>query len=75
MIDGLAIRRQRQKQLDDPDVMSGGNDMPVLDTGRRPTFDQTAVFLQNGIPHNLRQDGDMLAGHIIPLEGSDFGAE
>ena len=75
MINRLAVRRQRQKQLDDPGVMSGGNDMAAFDTDRRPAFGQTAVFLQNGIPHNLRQDGDMLAGRLLPVEGNDFGAE
>ncbi|MEC7303514.1 MAG: hypothetical protein VXV97_13300, partial [Pseudomonadota bacterium] len=62
LVDRLAVRRQRQKQLDDPGEMSGGNDMPALDADRRPAFDQTAVFYQNGIPHNHRQDGDMLGG-------------
>ncbi len=33
------------------------------------------LFLQNGIPHNLRQGRDILARQLIPLEGSDFGAE
>lgn len=55
--------------------MSGKNNMPTFDKDRRPAFDQTAVFLQTGIPHNLRQDRDILARQLIPLEGSDFGAE
>ena len=75
MIDRLAVRRHQQKQLDDPGVKSGKNDMPTFDKDRRPAFDQTAVFLQSGIPHNLRQDRDILARQLIPLEGSDFGAE
>ena len=75
MIGRLAVRRHQQKQLDDAGVMSGKNDMPTFDKDRRPAFDQTAVFLQNGIPHNLRQGRDILARQLIPLEGSDFGAE
>ena len=75
MIDRFAVGRQRQKQLDDPGVMSSKNDMPTFDKDRRPAFDQTAVFLQNGIPHNLKQDRDILARQLILLKGSDFGAE
>ena len=75
MIDRLAVRSQRQKQLDDPGIMPGENDIPAFDKDRRPTFDETAVFLQNGIPRNLRQDRDILARQLIPLEGSDFGTE
>ena len=62
LINRLAAKRQWQKQLDDPGLLSGGNDMPAFDTDRRPAFDQTAVFLKNGMSHNLRQDRDMLAG-------------
>ncbi|MED5359396.1 MAG: hypothetical protein VYD85_13410, partial [Pseudomonadota bacterium] len=69
MIDRLAVRRHQHKQLDDPGVMSGKNYMPTFDKDRRPAFDQTAVLLQNGIPHNLRQGRDILARQLIPLEG------